>query len=124
MAFLQPAGSRDRGSPGSLLVMLHSALAATVASDLYALYGRRLRQVLVFGSRARGDHREDSDLDLLVVLADPVDRSMEMRAMDDVLWRHTLASDVVITSFPVGESEWLEPRIPLLIEAAKDAVPA
>lgn len=32
------------------------------------VFGDRLAQVWLFGSRARGDHRPDSDVDLLVVL--------------------------------------------------------
>ena len=32
-------------------------------------------EVWLFGSRARGDHRPDSDIDLLVVLPDGLDRS-------------------------------------------------
>ncbi len=31
-------------------------------------------QVIVFGSRARGDHREDSDIDLAVILDAPEER--------------------------------------------------
>jgi predicted nucleotidyltransferase len=33
-----------------------------------AHYGPRLVDVLMFGSRARGDHRPDSDADVAVVL--------------------------------------------------------
>jgi predicted nucleotidyltransferase len=43
-------------------------IAALVAEDLRQLYGQRLRQVLLFGSWARGDATDDSDIDLMVVL--------------------------------------------------------
>lgn len=36
--------------------------------------GARLKRVLLYGSHARGDHRPDSDYDILVVLEGPVDR--------------------------------------------------
>jgi len=39
--------------------------------ELVALYGPRLKQVLLYGSRARGDFHDDSDYDVLVVLEGP-----------------------------------------------------
>ncbi len=38
--------------------------------DLERTYGDRLERVVLFGSRARGDHREDSDYDVAVFLKD------------------------------------------------------
>jgi predicted nucleotidyltransferase len=37
---------------------------------LDALYGERIERVVLFGSRARGDAREDSDYDVAVFLKD------------------------------------------------------
>ena len=50
-----------------------TTLAHEVAEDLRELYGDRLVEVLVFGSRARGDHyaaREASDADARAAIAD------------------------------------------------------
>jgi hypothetical protein len=44
------------------------AIARAVARDLRELYGERLKHVILFGSRARGDADPESDIDLLVVL--------------------------------------------------------
>jgi predicted nucleotidyltransferase len=35
------------------------------------VYGDRLERVALFGSRARGDHRPDSDYDVAVLIKDP-----------------------------------------------------
>jgi predicted nucleotidyltransferase len=78
--------------------------------------------VHIFGSRARGDHTDESDLDLLVVLADPVDKWHEMRVMDDVLWRHTLDSGIVVSAMAVGSTQWHDPRTPVLLRAAAEGV--
>src|SRR5437870_387499 len=45
---------------------------------LDALYGDRLERVVLFGSRARGDAREDSDYDVAVFLKDLPDRWREL----------------------------------------------
>ncbi|MGQ0575340.1 MAG: UPF0158 family protein [Pseudonocardia sp.] len=97
-------------------------LATAVAADLAELYGDRLRQVLMFGSRARGDHTEDSDLDLVVVLADPVEPWSELRAMREVLGRHLDRSFVVVSALPTAESVWAAPTDPVLIRARAEAV--
>jgi uncharacterized protein len=38
---------------------------------LDALYGDRIERVVLFGSRARGDHQPDSDYDIAVFIKDP-----------------------------------------------------
>lgn len=92
-------------------------VAAAVAADLRALYRDRYRQVLLFGSWARGDAHPESDIDLLVVL-DRVDSPWEeLRRMDEILWRHSYQSDAVISAVPVGEDELAAAARPLLIRA-------
>jgi len=39
-----------------------------------------VEEIILFGSRARGDFRTDSDWDVLVVLSEPVERKMELEA--------------------------------------------
>ena len=45
---------------------------------LTALYGERLEQVVLFGSQARGEAGEDSDIDVLVVLKGEVNHTKEL----------------------------------------------
>lgn len=99
------------------------AIGRQVAADLSRLYGRRLRQVVVFGSRARGDAHPESDLDLVVVLDEVADPWHELRHMDEVLWNHTLAGGIVISAIPVGESDFERPSLPALIRARREGRP-
>lgn len=48
---------------------------------LRATYGGRLRRVILYGSRARGDAREDSDVDMLVVLDEGAKRYEEYKRL-------------------------------------------
>jgi hypothetical protein len=92
-------------------------VATAVAGDLRALYGRRLRRVLLFGSWARGDAHPESDIDLLVVLDRVESPWEELRRMDEILWRHSYRSDTVLLAVPVGEDELGEATRPLLMRA-------
>ena len=48
------------------------------------IYGDRLERVVLFGSRARGDAREDSDYDVAVFLRGMGDRFADMNLLADL----------------------------------------
>jgi len=99
------------------------AIAAAVAADLRELYGERLKQVLLFGSWARGDAHPESDIDLLVVLDRIESRREERERMNEILDRHSLENDTIVTEIPVSESELQAAEIPLLMRVREEAVP-
>ena len=51
---------------------------------LDAIYGARIERVVLFGSRARGEAREDSDYDVAVFLKDLTDRWPELDRLADL----------------------------------------
>jgi predicted nucleotidyltransferase len=98
------------------------AIAAAVAGELRELYGERLKQVLLFGSWARGDAHPESDIDLLVVLDRIESRWEERDRMSDILYRHSLDNETIVTEVPVSEAELEEAEIPLLMRVREEAV--
>jgi predicted nucleotidyltransferase len=99
------------------------SVAGAVARDLRDLYGNRLRRVVLFGSWARGEAHPESDIDLLVVLDEVRSRWRELDRMSDILWRHSLEHDVVVTEMPVSEAEYRHSDEPLLVRARAEGVP-
>lgn len=91
---------------GGTRVLDAETVARQVARDLRTLYGGRLLDVVLFGSWARGDAHPESDIDLLVVLNHVDSPWAELRRMDDVLWRHSLGNDTVVTAVPVSVEEF------------------
>ncbi|HEX9270536.1 MAG TPA: UPF0158 family protein, partial [Candidatus Limnocylindria bacterium] len=93
------------------------AVAQRVADDLRGLYGKRLREVILFGSWARGDAHPESDIDLLIVL-DRVDEMWrEYERMNEILYRHSLGNDTVVTALVVGARDYASAQRPVLIRA-------
>jgi len=91
-------------------------------------YGPRLVDILVFGSRARGEARPDSDVDLVVVLEDG-DWTFwqERRYLSDAAYEAMIEPGLWIEAWPVAESTWHEedPRkVPFFVNGARrDAKP-
>jgi len=88
-----------------------------VADGLRAIYGERLRRLILFGSRARGDAQPDSDVDLLIVLDKIANRWDERRRLDELLGQRLLEDGLVFSAIPISEKELEHPLPPALIRA-------
>ena len=51
------------------------------SSKLHKLYSKNIEKIILFGSRARGDDKEDSDIDILVVIKEE-DRELKDKVTD------------------------------------------
>jgi predicted nucleotidyltransferase len=98
------------------------SVAREVADELRDIYGGRLRHVVLYGSWARGDAHPESDIDLLVVLDHVHSRRAELDRMNQVLWRHSLRNDTVVTELPISEAEYRDSDEPVLIRARAEGV--
>ena len=81
-------------------------------------------EVILYGSRARGTARRDSDWDFLILLPGPVSKELEM-AIKDRLYDIELETDTVLTSIIRSKQEWLSKRyevVPLRREVEKDGI--
>ncbi len=67
-------------------------------SEAKKIYGSALRHVILYGSCARGDFEQDSDIDIMVLLDSPAEKMNEERKkILDASDRLDLAYDVVLT---------------------------
>lgn len=83
--------------------------------------GGHLRQVLLFGSRARGDATAESDYDLLVVV-DQVDSDVT-QGIDAIAGQALLEHGAVVSAFPIAEDERARRKYsPMLLNVAREGV--
>jgi predicted nucleotidyltransferase len=73
---------------------------------LASIYGQRLKGVYLYGSFARGQATEDSDVDVAVVLGGPVNRWAESRRTSDLIGELSLRENCVLMPFFLSEQEY------------------
>jgi predicted nucleotidyltransferase len=94
---------------------------ARFRARLVDLFGPRLGRVVLFGSRARGEGHEDSDLDVLVTIRSlvPADR----RDVLDIAFDLELDARIVLSPLVREHASWSFDS-PLGREIARDGIPA
>jgi predicted nucleotidyltransferase/uncharacterized protein (DUF433 family) len=78
------------------------------------VYRERLVQLVLFGSQARGDAKPGSDIDVLVVLKEPVDFEIENQQMSEIVAQLSLRYTEVINCIFVDENAFQHSQEPLL----------
>ncbi len=72
---------------------------------LEALYGPRLKRLVLYGSHARGEATDDSDIDVMVVLEGQVRPGEEIRRMGWIRTRLNLKYEHLLSLLPLSELE-------------------
>lgn len=138
-AFQQP----DRGGDADALVLgqcparlrlrrlqRETAMTTTVINDpalvrlraaLNEMYGDKIDRVVLFGSRARGDARLDSDYDVAVFLNDPGELWDELGILAHITTAILNDTGTVISAKPFPAAAYRE-RSPLMHEIRGDGI--
>ncbi len=90
---------------------------------LQELYGERLKGLYLFGSHARGEACEDSDIDVAVVLDDFESVGGEIRRTSEIVGDLSLRYDCVLALVPIREADWRQRHSTLLWNLHREGVP-
>jgi predicted nucleotidyltransferase len=88
------------------------------------LYGQRLKDVVLYGSWARGEARPDSDIDLLIILDGEVTPGREIDRMIDLITDFSFKYDVLLSVYPISEFAYRQLNSPLLLNIRKEGISA
>ena len=73
-------------------------------SNIHDIYGSHLRQIILYGSYARGDFRPDSDIDIMLLLdLSDIDIKKYRHQLSDMTFDFNMDYDVDIK--PIAKSE-------------------
>lgn len=100
------------------------ALLTRLDDGLSQLYDSRYEGLILYGSYARGEADEGSDVDLLLLLEGEVDPARELRTADEIKWPLSLESGYTLSLIPVSITAFLNSGEPFLYNARTEGVPA
>lgn len=97
-----------------MLTLAHIDSQTLEATRLFAqrlAVDYKLAGLFLFGSRARNQHRSDSDADVAVLLRGEHGRFVATKlAMDDIAYDVLLETGIRIQPLPIWEDEWKRPE--------------
>jgi type I restriction enzyme S subunit len=91
---------------------------------LAEVYGERLKGVYLYGSYARGDAREDSDIDVAVVLEGPVNPYRESERTSEIAGGLSLRESCLLAPFFLTEEEYRAGPHSVSRDIVREGVPA
>lgn len=99
-----------------------NTVLAEMRSQLNKLYGSRLVRLVLYGSQARGDALPGSDVDVLVVLAGPVEPATEIERVSPITAALSLEHDIVISCVYISEKRYIQENSPLLLNVRREGI--
>ena len=90
---------------------------------LEGVYGARLKDIILYGSHARGDATEGSDIDLIVLLDDMDNPVSELQRCSKEIHQLDLLYDTLISIIPIDARQYETRRLPIILNAKREGIP-
>jgi predicted nucleotidyltransferase len=99
-------------------------IAAKVRAGLETIYGERLRGVYLYGSAARDEMREESDIDIAVVLDEVTDSFAEHMRISELRSGISLEHDTLVSLLLISEVDFETRRFAVCGAVRDEGIPA
>jgi predicted nucleotidyltransferase len=98
-------------------------IANEFKAELEKLYGDELAELILFGSHARGDFNNESDIDFAVVLKNPATRAApEIFKISSVSTELGLKYSELISVLPISSMRLTTSMVPVFQEIRKEGI--
>ncbi len=85
-------------------------------------YGQRLKNIILYGSYAKGTAKQDSDIDLMIVLSEMESAFNEIDRLNEIKFSIGLEYDVYISTNPVTQDIFFHSRLPIIKNAIREGI--
>jgi predicted nucleotidyltransferase len=89
---------------------------------LYSLYPQRVKELILFGSYARGDYALGSDIDLMLLLDKFDDPDMERARYIPAVCELSLKYDTLVSVIPMEYAAYQTRKTPLILNVQREGV--
>lgn len=113
---------KSLSAPLSRSRISHHQLLAELKKKLNKIYGARLRKIILFGSYARSDADEESDIDLLIVLDQLKGSYDEIRKLVPLIADLNLKYGLLASCFPISYTDYEKRNTPFLMNVSREGV--
>jgi len=91
-------------------------------SRIKKIYGNKLQNIILYGSWARNEANEHSDIDLLVIIKKDIKPGEEIDRMINIITEINLKYNILISVYPVSEKNYLTLKSPILMNVRKEGI--
>jgi len=93
-----------------------------IKSYLIERYGDKIREIILYGSYARGEATKDSDIDLLVLVDESVNPSDVRRSLSDLLFDILLEKGELISVVVLPKTFFENYNYPFVINVRREGI--
>ncbi len=93
-----------------------------VKAHLYERYGEGIKRVVLYGSYARGEQTEDSDVDVLVLVAPSLNPREVRDSLSDLLYDMLLDEGELVSVVVLTENHFEERNLPFMLNVRKEGI--
>jgi len=97
-------------------------LVERIKEHLAGLYGDRIKEVILYGSYARGEATRDSDVDVLVLVDESLDPSEVRASLSELLLDILLEEGELVSVVVLPESMFETRNYPFILNVKREGI--